>query len=343
MQEGQNGAEALAVLMRAVYEPLVRAVYAQGGFITFFAGDAFTALFPTEGTPWQLEPPAAPLKQRALAAAWAIRAHMVENGRIETPYATFDLGVKLGMAAGAADWGIITVEDGVRAAAYFRGPSIDASAAAEKFAGHNDLILAPAVNDEVAELVTGEPIEDHFCVRAVTQELPDKQPFDLSTVPYERQEAFYPDSVLAQTHSGEFRGNINVFINIQGDPSREQLTHLVRQVFDLQVQYGGVLNRIDFGDKGCSLLLFWGAPVSYENDVQRALNFTLALQDATNLSLRAGVTTSIAHTGFIGSELHEEYTCYGIGVNMSARLMTGAPWDSIWVDEVDRPPGGQRF
>ena len=103
MQEGQNGAEALAVLMRAIYEPLVNAVYAQGGFITFFAGDAFTALFPTEGTPWQLQPPAAPLKQRALAAAWAIRAHMIENGRIETPYAIFDLGVKLGMAAGAAD------------------------------------------------------------------------------------------------------------------------------------------------------------------------------------------------------------------------------------------------
>ena len=162
-------------------------------------------------------------------------------------------------------------------------------------------------------------------------------------MPYERQDAFYPDSVLAQTHSGEFRGNINVFINIHGDPSREHLTYLVRQVFDLQAQYGGVLNRIDFGDKGCSLLLFWGAPFSYENDVQRALNFTLDLQDATNLSLRAGVTTSIAHTGFIGSELHEEYTCYGIGVNMSARLMTGAPWDSIWVDEVIGRQAGSAF
>ena len=174
MEEGQNGAEALAVLMRAIYEPLVDAVYAQGGFITFFAGDAFTALFPTEGTPWQLEPPIAPPKQRALAAAWAIRAHMVENSRIETPYASFDLGVKLGMAAGAVDWGIIAAEDEARAAAYFRGPSIDASAAAEKFAGHNDLILAPAVREELADLVTGEPVEDHFRVRAVTQELPDQ-------------------------------------------------------------------------------------------------------------------------------------------------------------------------
>ena len=47
MEHGQHGAEVMAMVMRAIFDPLVEAVYEQGGFITVFAGDAFTAVFPT--------------------------------------------------------------------------------------------------------------------------------------------------------------------------------------------------------------------------------------------------------------------------------------------------------
>ena len=40
----------------------------------------------------------------------------------------------------------------------------------------------------------------------------------------------------------------------------------MQTVFRLQAIFGGLLNRLDFGDKGCSVLLFWGAPISHEND-----------------------------------------------------------------------------
>lgn len=43
---GHNGAEALANLMRVIFEPLVTAVYEQGGFVIGYAGDAFNAVFP---------------------------------------------------------------------------------------------------------------------------------------------------------------------------------------------------------------------------------------------------------------------------------------------------------
>ncbi len=46
MQHGQHGAEVLAGIMKAVFEPLTQAVYSQGGFISGFAGDAFTAVSP---------------------------------------------------------------------------------------------------------------------------------------------------------------------------------------------------------------------------------------------------------------------------------------------------------
>ena len=46
VEHGSEAAEIMADIMLAIFEPLVDAVYAQGGFITTFAGDAFTALFP---------------------------------------------------------------------------------------------------------------------------------------------------------------------------------------------------------------------------------------------------------------------------------------------------------
>ena len=47
MAHGKEGAEALADILRAVFEPLIESVYAQDGFIAGFAGDAFKAVFPS--------------------------------------------------------------------------------------------------------------------------------------------------------------------------------------------------------------------------------------------------------------------------------------------------------
>ena len=74
-------------------------------------------------------------------------------------------------------------------------------------------------------------------------------------------------------------------------------------------------------------------PITYENDIERALGFVLALQSRTSISISAGITYRIAYAGFSGSPLREEYTAYGRGVNLAARFMTAAPRDRIWVDE----------
>ncbi len=46
MKEGHEGAEILAFILNDVFDRMVNAVYAHGGFISVFAGDAFTAIFP---------------------------------------------------------------------------------------------------------------------------------------------------------------------------------------------------------------------------------------------------------------------------------------------------------
>ncbi len=124
-----------------------------------------------------------------------------------------------------------------------------------------------------------------------------------------------------------------MFVSLPTVRRADQLQIFMQTVFHLQDRYGGLLNRLDFGDKGANLLLFWGAPVMHENDIARALNFILELQSQTAIPVNAGVTYGIAHTGYSGATWMGEYTCHGRGTSLAARLMQAAPRGEIWVDE----------
>ena len=178
-----------------------------------------------------------------------------------------------------------------------------------------------------------EATGDHYRVVSITGALPVPRPVILPPVEMTQAQRFFPALALEMEASGEFRQVVNVFISLPTVRTEAQLAIFMQTVFTLQDHYGGYLSRISFGDKGAHLLLFWGAPVAYENDVERALDFVLDLQAQTTIPINAGVTFRDAHAGHIGSPLAEEYTCYGRGVNLAARFMTAAPRDEIWVDE----------
>lgn len=336
MQHGQHGAEVLADVMRAVFDPLVESVYAHGGFITNLAGDAFTAVFPHGQQ-------AENITHHALAAAWAMQQAMRATPTRATPYGAFDISAKVGLAEGEVAWGIVTAQNGQRAAYYFQGPAIDGCAAAEHLAQAGDIVLDAGVFSRVAAQIAAEPVADHQRVTAVTVTLPPPRPVALPPLDVERMSRFFPRELITQEISGEFRQVVNVFISLPTVRTTAQLTIFMQTVFALQDRYGGLLNRLDFGDKGANLLLFWGAPVAYENDIQRALNFMLDLQSRSVISTAAGITYRIAHAGCVGSPLREEYTCYGRGVNLAARFMTSAPRGEIWLDSGIASRAAQAF
>lgn len=320
MPHGQAGLETLVNILDALFAPLIQAVYERGGFIITFAGDAFTAVFP------------APVEMaQAVAAGWQVRQAMA-NGRQTTPYGTFSFTVKAGLAAGEVQWDIVTADDGQRALYFFQGIAIDRCAAAEHLAGPGDFVMTADVYQAVQSEVTAVPQADHFRITHFDlPPLPASPPPPPSLVA--PSHLFFPPEVWQQTHRGEFRRVISLFISLPGVRTRTQLAAFLQIVFDRQAQYGGLLNHLDFGDKGCYLLLFWGAPGSYENDISRALDFVLDLQAQSSLPLQAGIAQRMAYAGFAGSSWRRTYTCYGRGVNLAARLMTNAPLGEIWLDE----------
>ena len=326
MQYGQHGTEVLAGIMRDALEPLIRAVYEQGGFIATQAGDAFTALFPVHGSKLDFQP--------VLAAAWNIQQRNRLKPVHHTEYGEFAISVKVGLSEGEVSWGIVTSADGNRAAYFFQGSAVDGCAQAEHHAVAGQIILDEVFFGSVQDTIQAEALGGYYLLQQVEVAFPEPVELSLPQPDLDVMAYFFPKDLATQSQRGEFRQTTTLFIHLPTVRTETQLRIFTETLFELQEQYGGLLNRLDFGDKGSHLLLFWGAPVAHENDIERALNFILELQIQTSIPISAGVTHRISHAGFIGSDLREEYTCYGPGINLAARLMSAAPRGEIWTDEV---------
>ena len=332
MKHGKEGAEVLANLMQAVFDPLVDHVYQQGGFITGLAGDAFTALFPkSESTAYP----------RAFAAALRIQQHLAAQPVQRTAFGEFSFAGKLGLADGHVEWGIVQPGDAdrsvvattVSATYYFAGPAIDACAAAEHEANAGELILSAPTLHVLSPLLSAAEVNGFYRVQSVNRGLPGPQLVPAGPPKPDMSALFVPPIIRQQTVRGEFRQVLTLFINLKDIQDADHLEMFLKSVFRLQGQYGGYINRVDFGDKGCNLLLFWGMPISFENDIERALRFISALPTLFPGTIRAGLTYRTMYAGFVGASTRMEYACYGRGVNIAARLMTEAPWGEIWVDD----------
>ena len=325
MQHGKHGAEVLAGLMHGIFDPLVKSIFGHGGKIVSFQGDGIMALYPTEGDKKYTA-------LRALSSAWFVQDQLLNDPERSTEYGKFPLSVKIGLAVGEVSWRILCSDDDRQAIYYFRGSAVEDSAEAEHRAGARNIVLMPGMNELLKDEIHTQPHDGLYRFVQFRSEIPEPISYSLSPIDLEISRRFMPEDVIVHDIRGEFRQIVNLFMRLPELPD-DELEDFVNNVFELRKQYGGLLSRLDFGDKGCNLLILWGAPVAYENDIGRALNFVLDLQGRTEFPITAGVTYYIAHAGYLGSEMCEDYTCYGWGVNLASRFMMSAPAGRIWVDE----------
>lgn len=335
MQHGQHGAEVLAGLMHSVFDPLVKSVFDHGGRIVSFAGDGVMALYPIDGDVRRTA-------LCALASAWEVQQALLREPERDTVYGRFSFSVKIGIADGMVRWRILRSPDGKQATYYFRGLAVSDSAAAEHDAAAGEILVTESLKELLGDAVAVQPHGSFYCFKGFHVEAPPAEPYALPAVDVETARIFVPEEVIVHDVRGEFRQIVNLFMRLPDLPD-ETLEEFADALFELRAKYGRLLSRIDFGDKGCNMLLLWGAPVAYENDIGRALNFILDLQARVDFPITAGVTYYIAHAGYLGSEMCEEYTCYGWGINLASRFMVSAPAGAVWVDERVARRVSQRF
>jgi class 3 adenylate cyclase/tetratricopeptide (TPR) repeat protein len=327
MQHAKDGAEILTDALNRIFTQLVHEVYARGGFISTFAGDAFTALFPLNSKQ---------AASHATQVAFFVQAFFAENHTLHTKYGAFELGAKCGLALGEVQWGILGEED--RHTYFFRGEAIDACAAAEHHAERGEIIATQAVWSQLGDAVQAEPIPDTLYHKLVAAQsaLPTKRIRRL-TLDQDTLARFVLPDVINLTALAEFREVCSVFISIEQTASHDTFHAFVIALRELVAQYGGYFNRLDFGDKGAVALVLFGAPIAHGNDVERAANFLLTLQQSpTVVRWRAGLTIGMAYAGLMGGAERCEYTAMGDVVNLAARFMMQAPWGEVWVSEAVR-------
>ena len=283
-QHGLHGSEVLADGMRRVFDPMIQSVMQYGGHIVGFAGDAITALFPIN-----ISTEKAYLN--ALASALSIQEYRSKNANFATPYGEFNVSVKIGLGTGEARWRIVNATDNSRATYYFRGSAIDEAILALSLSKSGDIILSPKLDKNLGNLVGGHHRKKHLRLEKFFGEIPAPAPIDIPQPNPDHLGLFCSHEVSSHDHVGEFRPAVNLFMSVPQDAGQEiQLEGFIQKVFILQDRYGGLFSRVDIGDKGTNLLMFWGAPIAQENDVERALNFFLELLKETKIPLKAGIT-----------------------------------------------------
>lgn len=321
LQHRRDGAEALSQALYSVFAPCVREVYARGGFISTYAGDAFTAIFPRQAND--------SVALQAITTAFFMQAFFAEQGKIQTPYGDFQLSVKIGLGSGRVDWGILGSEG--QHTYYFRGAGIDACAFAEHQADKGEIIASVSLLSEIRSYVTHETRgDDYALLTEFAGESPATRP-PVALLTADEQRPFAPDVIIDTDIRGEFRDVSVAFISID-DPQDDHLIHsFIEQTLLLVNRYGGFFRHVDFGDKGAVIVLVFGAPIAHENNIERAADCLLALRNfETSVRWRAGMTFGTSYAGFTGGEARSDYSAVGDVVNLAARLCMQANWGDIW-------------
>src|SRR4030042_2466260 len=137
--------------------------------------------------------------------------------------------------------------------------------------------------------------------------------------------------------------DISGFTSMSEKLDPEELTNIMNECFrklsTMVYRYEGIIDKF-IGD--CIMAIF-GAPVTHEDDPERAILACLDMQNALddiNINLKAGFKTLTIHSGVntgkviagkVGSDLQMDYTVMGDTVNVAQRLKDLSPPSTIYV------------
>ncbi len=315
MEQGKEGAEILSEMMNRLFSPLIDSVYNYGGFITNFAGDAFTAVFKGDDG------------FKACSSAAEIMEFFKLNPLFEYSTFSFKLSARSGISSGNLKWTSISSEKGEHF--FFYGDVLDEAAKAEHCCKSNSVSVTEKVFKVLQKKVSFDLEKGKFFFHSFISK-PETSPL----TPRPDKDAlkkFIPSNVFEQNISGEFREVVSVFISYDMPLKADEINTTLSFFASTIEKYGGYISGFDYGDKGSTVLGLFGAPVSYEDNLERALNCLIDLRKNSVVNFRSGVTEGTVYAGFTGSEKRAAYTALGDNVNLSARLMMTAPMGSDWI------------
>ena len=321
---GRTGAEVLTKTLNGDFGRMIAIVDRHGGLVQKFGGDAVTILFSGD---------AGRAAARAAAAAVEMQGAMPEFAAIPTPAGVFALAMKIGIDVGTCRT-MVFGDPATRLDYVIEGIPVDGSAEAEHHAVAGDVVLSPAA--AAAAGLSGEGAGSGF---VKIREVPAARDAGVPVEPVPAaDEVFFPAPLRSRLASGdamltnEHRRVAIVFLRFpnadySGPDALGTLQSFFLRTEEILARYGGILAKVDFGDKGSKFLAVFGAPVAVEHHEEAAARAALELAAAAAATVGAvaiGVNAGSVFAGDVGSRTRREYTVMGDAVNLSARLMQHA-------------------
>jgi len=135
-------------------------------------------------------------------------------------------------------------------------------------------------------------------------------------------------------------GSTSLAERVDPEEWTEIMNGAMRFMIQAVTRYEGTVARL----MGDGLLALFGAPVSHEDDAERAVLAALAIRDAAadysahlrrrygfEFAVRSGVNTGLSVLTHVGDETKAEYTAMGDSANLAARLQALAPPQGVLI------------
>ncbi|HTY08157.1 MAG TPA: adenylate/guanylate cyclase domain-containing protein, partial [Candidatus Edwardsbacteria bacterium] len=349
---GKEGAEEVTGIINSYFSPIIKIVGNYGGDVICFIGDALSISFsslPGEKSPHQL---------RALKAAQEIQDFVKNFTEVKTSAGVFNLNLHLALHCGqATDFRLGAPAKGL----YYliAGAAANRVSAIEDLAEIGDILvsdeLAGAVTGKISAGPKGQGAQKFIGISAAVEPAAAseiKAPQDLEALVGEMElmrpylSSWVLQKIVADPKAmgsfGEHRRVTAVFLNLWGldfDGDAQAVSKMQNYFAVLQdtvEKYGGAINKIDFSSTGQRALILFGAPITYENNDERAVLCALEMLAHEEFKFggvkqRFGINSGYVYAGTIGSARRREFTVMGDEVNLAARLMGQAAEDQLLV------------
>jgi class 3 adenylate cyclase/tetratricopeptide (TPR) repeat protein len=336
---GAYGTEELTQILNGWFDTMASLVSLYGGAVAEFAGDALTAVF------WCDADTRKETERRAVGCALYMQAEVARFQTINTRAGTFELAMKAGLAAGPL---LVTImgDPAIRLSYVLAGPALDRAAQAEQHARRGEVVVDHRLLEAGLDAELLEDRDLWSVVGRLRGPISPVRPTPLDSIDEgtaRRLAPFLHPAIADRLRSGrrdfvnEHRKVTVAFVGVPelatDDPrSVAALQRFLAAAVRVIDHYSGHLRQVATGDKGSLLVACFGAPVSHEDDEERAVHCCLELLRLPGGPFRAGVTTGFVYCGEVGSNSRREYTVIGDSVNLASRMMQAAEPGQLLID-----------
>ena len=337
-ERGLKGAEVMSDILNAYFQPILSTIYAHGGDVLFFAGDAIGIIWLAENDD------RGKASLRAAQCGLAIQ-ELVPS--IKSPWpeplafrASLGVGPVQSFEVGGVDgdWKQLV-----------RGPAIDLACTADKYSSGGILVMSehsarhlapysPVLQDLGRGFVQlkslGRPLPKRAAdTLPITQN--EEKALGKRLMEAEHRHLYSPSAAV----TAEFRRITVLFADIP-TTNPETLQTAVEAVQKEVNQFHGVIYQLQEDDKGTGLVIAFGLPgAAHADDPVRALMLSKGISkafEALGIAPRLGIATGTTFCGPLGTSERQQYSILGSTVNLAARLMSLAEPGQTYCDAQTR-------